>query len=122
MERVVFQTVFIESVIELPLGVVGVVKERQCAAAMPLLDALRRQEMMSGFGEHHRRSEKHEPRDPRRKAFRPENRKSPTEARSHQRHWTIRLASNPSLQLIGPPRERARCEIESVESRVQQHN
>ena len=46
------------------LGAGGIVKERQRAAPLPLLDALRRQQVMARLREHHRGREQYQPFDP----------------------------------------------------------
>ena len=54
------QAVLVELVIQQPLGIVRVMKERQRAAPTPFLDALRRQQMMSRLREHDGRRHQHQ--------------------------------------------------------------
>ena len=63
VERIVPQAVLVEREIERPLLAVGVVEERERPFAAPLLDPLRRQQMMAGLGEHDRRRQQHQPVD-----------------------------------------------------------
>src|SRR2546422_4046724 len=82
IEGVVTQAVFVERHVQQPLLAVRVVEERQGAAALPLLDALWRQQMMSRLGEHDRRREQHHAIDPRRELLRREKDRKSTRLNS----------------------------------------
>src|SRR2546428_5233399 len=89
IEGVVTQAVFVERHVQQPLLAVRVVEERQGAAALPLLDALWRQQMMSRLGEHDRPREQHHAIDPPRELLRRENPERAAEAGSDPRDWSI---------------------------------
>ena len=88
-------------------------EERQRAAAAPFLDALRRQQVMSGLREHDGRREQHQPIDEPRVRRRREDRERAAKARSDQRRG--RAAGELGAELLQHSRERQRGKIRLVE-------